>query len=59
MHIPYPVLIDGASLDKDYGGLDELPMSFYVERNGTVVAVQMGITSKNDMEANIKKTLGN
>ena len=59
LHIPYPVLIDGASLDKDYGGLDELPMSFYVERNGTVVAVQMGITSKNDMEANIKKTLGN
>ena len=59
MHIPYPVLIDGGSLDKAYGGLDELPMSFFVDRNGTVVAVQMGLTSKDEMEANIKKALGN
>ena len=58
MHIPYPVLIDGGSIDKAYGGLDELPMSFYVDRTGTVVAVQMGLTSKAEMEANIKKALG-
>lgn len=59
LHIPYPVLIDGGTLDKDYGGLDVLPMSFYVDRDGTVVAVQMGLTSKDDMEANVKKALGN
>ncbi len=59
LHISYPVLIDGGTLDKDYGGLDELPMSFYVDRSGTVVAVQMGLTSKDDMAANIKKALGN
>ena len=59
LHIPYPVLIDGGSLDKDYGGLDELPMSFYVDRTGTVVAVQMGLSSKDEMESNIKKSLGN
>jgi len=53
------VLIDGGTLDKDYGGLDVLPMSFYVDRDGTVVAVQMGLTSKGDMEANVKKALGN
>jgi thiol-disulfide isomerase/thioredoxin len=58
LHIPYPVLIDGGTLDKRYGGLDELPMSFYVDRNGTVVAAQMGLTSKDDMEANVKKALG-
>ncbi len=58
LHIPYPVLIDGGSLDKQYGGLDELPMSFYLDRNGTVVAVQMGLTSKDEMEANVKKALG-
>ncbi|MGO9340812.1 MAG: TlpA family protein disulfide reductase [Terracidiphilus sp.] len=59
LHISYPVLIDGGSLDKAYGGLDELPMSFYVDRNGTVVATQMGLTSKAEMEGNIKKALGN
>ena len=58
LHIPYPVLIDGGSLDKSYGGLDELPMSFYVDRSGNVVAAQMGLTSKDEMEANIKKSLG-
>jgi thiol-disulfide isomerase/thioredoxin len=59
LHISYPVLIDGGSLDKDYGGLDELPMSFFIDRKGTVVAVQMGLTSKDDMEGNIKKALEN
>jgi len=58
MHIPYPVLIDGGSLDKFYGGLDELPTSFFVDRNGTVVAAQLGLTSKDDIEANIKKAMG-
>jgi thiol-disulfide isomerase/thioredoxin len=58
MHIPYPVLIDGGSLSDAYGGLDELPMSFYVDRNGVVVAAQMGLTSKSEIEGNIKKAMG-
>ena len=58
LHISYPVLIDGGSLDKDYGGLDELPMSFYVDRKGTVIAVQMGLSSKAEMEANVKQIVG-
>jgi cytochrome c biogenesis protein CcmG/thiol:disulfide interchange protein DsbE len=57
MHIPYPVLIDGDSLSKPYGGLDAMPTSFFVDRNGTVVAAQMGLTSKDDIEANIRKAL--
>ncbi len=59
MHIPYPVLIDGDTLSKPYGGLDEMPTSFFVDRKGTVVAAQLGLTSKDDIEANIRKTLGN
>ena len=58
MHMQYPVLIDGGSLSDAYGGLDELPMSFYVDRNGVVVAVQMGLTSKSEIEGNIKKAMG-
>ena len=59
MHISYPVLIDGDTLSKPYGGLDELPTSFFVDRKGTVVAAQLGLTSKDDIEANIHKALGN
>jgi cytochrome c biogenesis protein CcmG/thiol:disulfide interchange protein DsbE len=57
-HIPYPVLIDGGSLAQPYGGLDELPTSFFVDSKGTVVAAQVGVTSKDEIEANIRKALG-
>jgi len=56
--IPYPVLIDADSISQPYGGLDSLPASFYVDRNGVVVAAQLGLTSKDEIEANIKKALG-
>ena len=55
--MPYPVLIEGDKISKPYGGLDSLPMSFFVDRKGTVVAAQMGLTSASDMEGNIKKAL--
>jgi cytochrome c biogenesis protein CcmG/thiol:disulfide interchange protein DsbE len=58
MHMPYPVLLDADSISKPYGGLDALPTSFFVDRNGTVVASQMGLTSKDEIEANIRKALG-
>ncbi|MGD0831065.1 MAG: TlpA disulfide reductase family protein [Terracidiphilus sp.] len=58
MHVPYPVLIDGDSVSKPYGGLDDLPTSFYLNRSGTVVAAQIGLTSKDEIESNIKRALG-
>jgi thiol-disulfide isomerase/thioredoxin len=55
--MPYPVLFGGDSISKPYGGLDDLPASFYVNRKGVVVASQVGIDSESAMEANIKKAL--
>jgi len=57
MHMPYPVLIDGDSLSKPYGGLDAMPTSFFVDRSGKIVAATTGITSKDDIEVNIQKAL--
>lgn len=57
-HMQYPVLVNGDSLVGPYGGLDSMPTSVYVNTEGKVVAVQLGITSKDDMEENIKKALG-
>jgi cytochrome c biogenesis protein CcmG/thiol:disulfide interchange protein DsbE len=56
--MPYPVLIDGDSISKPYGGLDDLPTSFFIDRNGTVVSAQLGLTSKDEIEAKVKKALG-
>lgn len=58
MHIPYPVLIDGGSISEPYGGLDALPTTFFLDRNGTVVAAQLGMTTRYELERNIKKALG-
>ena len=58
MHMPYPVLIDGGSISEPYGGLDALPTTFFLDRNGTVVAAQLGMTTKDELERNIKKALG-
>ena len=58
MKVPYPVLMDGDSISRDYGGLDDLPTSFFVDRKGTVVAAQVGLTSESEIEGNIKKALG-
>ena len=58
MHMPYPVLIGGDSISEPYGGLDDLPTSFFVDRGGMVVAAQVGLTSKDEIEGNIKKALG-
>lgn len=55
--MPYPVLLNGDSISKPYGGLDDLPTSFFVDRKGVVVATQVGINSESDLEDNIKKAL--
>jgi thiol-disulfide isomerase/thioredoxin len=57
-HMDYPVLINGDSLATQYAGLEVMPTSVYVNAEGKVVAVQLGITSKEEMAANIEKALG-
>jgi len=58
MKMPYPVLLGGDSLSQRYGGLDDLPASFFVDRKGTVIAASVGLTSESDIEGNIRKALG-
>jgi thiol-disulfide isomerase/thioredoxin len=58
LHIDYPVLIDGDSIAKPYGDVDVYPTSFFINRSGKIVAASFGLTSKDDLESNIKKALG-
>ena len=57
--VPYPMLVNGDSISTPYGGLDELPTSFFVNRKGVVIAAQVGLSSESDFEVNIKKALAN
>ncbi len=56
--INYPVLLDGDAISKQYGNPEVFPTSFFVNRQGKIVAATMGLTSKDDLENNIKKALG-
>jgi glutathione peroxidase-family protein len=37
---------------------EALATTFFVDRNGAVVAAQIGMTTKEELEKNIKKALG-
>lgn len=57
LHIPYPVLLNGDSISNQYGGLDAMPSTFFINRKGVIVAAQIGLSTKNDLEAKMKKAL--
>lgn len=57
--INYPVLLDDKEVSKPYGGIDALPTTFFVDRNGKVIAATIGLVDRDEIEANIKKALGN
>jgi thiol-disulfide isomerase/thioredoxin len=55
--VSYPILLTDGKVQTAYGGLDVLPMSFYVDRNGVIVDETAGLGSKDEIEAHIKKTI--
>ncbi|MFT4113294.1 TlpA family protein disulfide reductase [Silvibacterium sp.] len=55
--INYPVLLDENNTAKPYGGIDALPTTFFVGRDGKVVASTVGLADKDEIEADIKKAL--
>src|ERR1700679_2690325 len=55
--VPYPFLLTSEKVQKAYGGLDYLPVSFYVDRNGVVVDETAGLGGKDEIEAHIKKAI--
>jgi thiol-disulfide isomerase/thioredoxin len=57
MGVDYPVLMYDDQLNKAYGGIDYLPTSYYIGRDGKVIVESGGLISESEMEANIQKIL--
>jgi thiol-disulfide isomerase/thioredoxin len=53
----YPLLVGDDAMERKYGGIEFLPTSFFVGRDGKVVAETAGLVSKDEVEASIKKAL--
>lgn len=57
--VKYPILRCNHKTAQAYGGLPQLPESFFVDRHGRVVAEMDGAISKQAIETNLRKALGN
>jgi thiol-disulfide isomerase/thioredoxin len=58
INVSYPILLTDQKVAPAYGGVDYLPESFYVDRNGIVQMQTSGLGSKDEIEANIKRLVG-
>ncbi len=57
MGVDYPIVMSSDTMRKAYGGIDYLPTSYYIGRDGKVLVEIGGIVSQSEIEANIKKIL--
>lgn len=58
MGVNYPVLVGTDKVADAYGGVEGLPTTFYLDRNGKVVDRVLGGVPADEIEASIKKALG-
>lgn len=55
--VNYPVVIGSEEVDQKYGGIEALPTSFLLDRDGRIAATHVGLVSKSQYEDDIKKLL--
>jgi peroxiredoxin len=53
--VKYPILVCNHAIAQAYGGLLDLPESFFIDRRGRIVAEMDGADSEDQIEANIRK----
>jgi peroxiredoxin len=58
MGVNYPVLIGKEEVGAEYGGIEYLPSTYYISRDGKVLEHAFGLVSRSEIEANIEKALG-
>jgi len=57
MKINYRVLLGTDQAAHDYGGLDALPTTFLIDRDGKIASVHVGLTSRKDFEDGVEQLL--
>ena len=57
MGVNYPILLGKESVGQSYGGVGVLPTTFFVDRNGKIIAREFGLQSRSVFVDHIKKAL--
>jgi peroxiredoxin len=56
--INYRILLGSDSIAQLYGGVDSLPTTFIIDREGRIAAVHIGLVSKSSYEKDLDEILG-
>jgi peroxiredoxin len=57
MGVNYPVLLGKEEVGAQYGGIEYLPSTFYIGRDGKVLDHVFGLVSRSEIETNVQKAL--
>ena len=57
MNINYRLLIGNDSIAEQFGGVDALPTTFLIDRDGKIAAVHVGLSGKREFEDGIRELL--
>ena len=49
----YPVVVGNDSVAELYGGIDSLPTTFLIDRDGGIASTHFGLVSKSEYQAEI------
>ncbi len=58
MNVNYPVLLGKEEVEQAYGGIQFLPVTVYIDRDGKVVDKVFGLKGRSEIEQDIKVALG-
>jgi thiol-disulfide isomerase/thioredoxin len=57
MGVNYPILLGKEAVGEQYGGVNVLPTTFFIDRDGKIVAREFGLQSRSLFVDDIKKSL--
>lgn len=57
MGVNYPVLLGTDKVSEDYGNVQYLPTSFYIDREGKIIGKGTGLLGRGEVEENVQKAL--
>jgi len=55
--VNYPILVGKEEVGTRYGGVQYLPSTFYISRDGKIIDRVFGLVSRSEIESNIQKAL--
>ena len=57
MGVNYPVLLGTDKVSEEYGNVEFLPTSFYIDRDGKIIGKGTGLLDRSEVEQNVQKAL--